>query len=253
MRAFYILWAGQFVLIFATRMTNFAITLWAWDLTGKAMGLVWIGVINFIPGVILSPFAGTLIDRWNHKFVLALSDAGAAISTAILLYLFLTGKAKIWHLYATGALSGAFGVFQYPAYSAVVTTMVPKEQFARANSMRAVVGSASGIAAPLLAGALLAVLDIPAIMVIDLVTFGLALFTLAIVFIPQPKASKEAQEGKGSIWKETLFGFRYILERQSLTYIFLLFTLSNIHAAFGYPMMTPMILAKSGDDSVIRV
>ena len=251
MRAFYILWAGQFVSIFATRMTNFAITLWAWDLTGTAMGLVLVGVITYFPGVILSPFAGTLIDRWNRKLVLALSDAGAALSTLILLFLFVTGQAEIWHLYLTGALSSAFGAFQYPAYSAVVTTMVPKEQFARANGMRAVVGSASGIAAPLLAGALLSIVDIPTIMIIDLATFGLALFTLSIVLIPQPAPSKEKLAGKGSIWRETLHGLRYILDRHSLAYIFLLFTLSNIHAAFGYPLMTPMILAKTGDDSVI--
>jgi len=251
MRAFYVLWTGQFVSIFASRMTGFAITLWAWDLTGTATGLVLVGVISFIPGVILSPFAGTLVDRWNRKLVMALSDSGAAISTAILLVLFATGSARIWHLYVLGAVESAFGAFQYPAYAAVVTTMVPKEQFARANSMGSVVGSASGIAAPLLAGALLAVVEIPTIMVIDLVTFGFALFTLAIIFIPQPERSEEAQAARGSVWSETRFGLRYILARKSLTAIFLLFMASNVHAAFGYPMMTPMILAKTGDDSVI--
>jgi len=251
MRAFYVLWIGQFVSIFASRMTGFAITLWAWDLTGTATGLVLVGVISFIPGVLLSPFAGTLVDRWNRKLVMALADTGAAISTLVLLVLFATGRAQIWHLYLLGAVESAFGAFQYPAYSAVVTTMVPKSQFARANSMAAVVSSASGIAAPLLAGALLAVVEIPTIMVIDLVTFGFALFTLAIISIPQPESSQEAQAGRGSIWKETRFGLNYILARRSLTAIFLLFMASNIHAAFGYPMMTPMILAKTGDDSVI--
>ena len=251
MRAFYVLWVGQFVSIFASRMTGFAITLWAWDLTGTATGLVLVGVISFIPGVLLSPFAGTLVDRWNRKLVMALADTGAAFSTAVLLVLFATGKAQIWHLYLLGAVESAFGAFQYPAYAAVVTTMLPKEQFARANGMNTVVGSASGIAAPLLAGALLAVVDISTIMVIDLITFGFALFTLAIISIPQPEHSQEAQAGKGSIWKETRFGLSYILARRSLTAIILLFTASNIHAAFGYPMMTPMILAKTGDSSVI--
>ena len=251
MRAFYVLWAGQFVSIFATRMTQFAITLWAWDLTGTATGLVLVGVAAFAPKVILGPFAGTLIDRWNRKLVLALSDAGAAVATAILLVLFATGQAQIWHLYLTGALSGAFSAFQYPAYSAVVATMVPKEQFARVNGMRAVVGSASGIGAPLLAGALLALVQIPTILILDLVTFGAAFGTLLIVHIPQPAQSQEGQAGRGSILRETGQGLRYILARRSLTAIFLLFTLSNIHAAFGYPMMTPMVLAKTGDDSVI--
>lgn len=251
MRAFYVLWAGQFVSIFATRMTNFAITLWAWDLTGTATGLVLVGVISFLPGVLLSPFAGTLTDRWNRKLVLAISDTGAAISTALLLILFLSGRAQIWHLYLTGAIAGAFGAFQYPAYAAVVTTMVPKEQFSRANALGTVVGSASGIAAPLLAGALLAVIDIPTIMIIDLLTFGVAMLTLAVLHIPQPAISEEALAGRGSVWAETRYGLRYVLARRSLTAIFLLFTASNIHAAFGYPMMTPMILAKTGDDSLI--
>lgn len=250
MNAFYVMWVGQFISIFASRMTNFAITLWAWDLTGTATGLILVGVITFLPGVILSPFAGTLIDRWNRKLVLALSDLGAAISTVILLVLFYTDSAQIWHLYATGALASAFGAFQYPAYSAVVTTMVPKDQYARANGMRSVIGSASGIAAPVLAGALLAVVSIPTIMFIDLATFAIAMVTLLIVFIPQPEVSEEAEAGRGTIWSETLHGLRYILNRRSLVAIFLYFTISNIHSGFGYPMMTPMILAKTMDNSV---
>jgi len=251
MRGFVLLWAGQFVSIFATRMTNFAITLWAWDMTGTATGLVLVGVIGYLPGVILSPLAGTLIDRWNRKLVLALSDAGAALSTAILLALFYTGKAEIWHLYATSALAGAFGAFQYPAYSAVVTTMVPKEHYARANGMRAVVGSASGIAAPMLAGALLLLIDIPVFMLIDLGTFGLAMLSLLLVVIPQPERSSESELEKGSIWTDTWEGVQYIFKRKSLASIILLFTVCNIAAAFTFPLMTPMILAKTGDDTVI--
>jgi DHA3 family macrolide efflux protein-like MFS transporter len=125
MQAFYVLWTGQFVSIFASRMTGFAITLWAWDLTGTATGLVLVGVISYIPGVLLSLFAGTLVDRWNRKPVMALADTGAAISTAILLVLFAAGSARIWHLYLLGAFESAFGAFQYPAYSAVVTTWSP--------------------------------------------------------------------------------------------------------------------------------
>jgi MFS family permease len=251
MQGFIILWIGQFVSIFATRMTNFAITLWAWDLTGTATGLILVGVIGFLPSVLIGPFAGTLVDRWNRKLMLALSDAGAALSTAILLVLFFTGKAEIWHLYLTSALAGAFGAFQYPAYSAVVTTMVPKEQFARANSMASVVRSASGIAAPLLAGALLVVFDIYQILLLDLITFGLAVLGLVVIHIPQPVRSNIREEGKGAIWKETRQGIKYILDRPSLTAIFLLFTASNIHTGFGFPLMTPMILAKTGDNSLI--
>jgi hypothetical protein len=250
LRAFYLLWVGQFVSIFATRMTRFAITLWAWDLTGTATGLVLVGAATYLPNLFLSPFVGTLVDRWDRKLTLALSDAGAALSTLVLLILFVTGRAQVWHLYVTGFVTGAFGTFQYPAYSAVVTTMVPKKHYARANSLRSVVGSASGILAPLLAGSLLAIVDIPVILVIDLVTFAMAVGTLLLVEIPKPTSTAEGQRGKGSLWQETAAGVRYILARSSLTAIFLYFTASNVFAAFSFPLLSPAILAKTGDNSV---
>jgi len=111
MEQFYILWFGQFISIFATRMTRFAITLWAWDLTGTTTALVLVGVASSIPSVLFSPFAGTLVDRWNRKFVMMLSDFGSAVTTLILLLLFLTENIEIWHLYAAGAFAGILSRF----------------------------------------------------------------------------------------------------------------------------------------------
>ena len=71
----------------------------------------------------------------------------------------------------TGALSGAFESFQFPAYSAAVTTMLPKEQYARANGMISLVESASGVLSPILAGGLIGVLGIGGILTIDVITF----------------------------------------------------------------------------------
>ena len=251
MRSFYILWVGQFLSIFASRMTWFAITLWAWELTGTATALVLVGVAYSLPAAIFSPFAGALIDRWNRKLIIMLSDFSAALSTFILLILFATDSIEIWHLYLAGAFTGIFGSFQYPAYASVITTMVPKEQYSRANSLRSIIDSASGIGAPLLAGVLITFLEISGIMVIDLITFFIALGTILAIKIPQPKESNEGSKGKGSVWSETLQGLKYIRARESLFAIFLLFAFSNIASAFTFPMISPMILAKTGSNSVI--
>ncbi len=251
LKGFYLLWFGQFISIFASRMTGFAITLWAWDITGSATTLVLVGFTSFIPLAILSPIAGTLVDRWNRKLILVLSDAAAAISTAFLLLMFFTEQIELWHLYVAGAFSGIFGAFQYPAYSAVVTTMVPKKHYARANSMRSLISSASGSAAPLMAGSLIGPLKISGIMIIDLITFFIAILLLFVILIPQPEISAEGAKGKGSVWEETIFGFRYVFKRPSLLAFFLMFTIGNIGAGFGFPMMNPMILAKTGNDAAI--
>ena len=251
MRAFYVMWSGQFVSIFASQMTSFAITLWAWDFSQSATTLVLVGLASFLPRMVLSPFAGTLVDRWNRKLVMALSDAGAALATAFLLTMFYTGQAQIWHLYLAGFFVGGFGAFQYPATTSVITTMVAKDQLSRANSLQSLIGSASGIGAPLLAGGLIAWIGISGILVIDLVTFFLALATLIIIQIPQPLKTMDGEAGQGTFWQETLHGLRYILARGSLVAIFLLFMASNISAGFISPMINPFVLSRSGNDAAV--
>ncbi len=249
MRAFYIVWAGQFFSIFTSEMTAFVITLWAWQLTGSATALVLVGVASFVPRTLLSPFAGTLVDRWDRKWVMVLSDGGAALATAYLLVMFITGQAEIWHLYLAGAFAGAFRAFQYPATSAAITTLVPQDRLTRANSMVSLITSASGVGAPLLAGGLIALLDVGGILVIDLVTFFFALATLLMVHIPRPEMTPEGETGRGSVWHETVQGARYIMARASLVSIFLLFMVSNIAAGFVFPMLNPMVLARTGNDA----
>jgi MFS family permease len=251
MRAFYVLWSGQFVSIFGSAMTSFAITLWAWDFSQSATTLVLVGLASLLPRTLLSPFAGTLVDRWNRKLVMALSDSGAAIATAFLLILFANGRTQLWHLYLAGFLVGGSGAFQYPATVSVITTMVSKEQLSRANSLRSLIGSASSVGAPLLAGGLIAVIGINGILVIDLVTFFLALAALLIIHIPQPAPTEAGETGRGSFWQETINGLNYILARASLVSIFLLFMASNISAGFVTPMINPLVLARSGNDAAV--
>ncbi|MCW4052928.1 MAG: MFS transporter, partial [Candidatus Bathyarchaeota archaeon] len=135
MVAFTIIWVGQLVSLTGTQMTGFALTIWAWLLTGEATALALVGFFTFAPTVVLSPFAGALVDRWSRKLVMMLSDLAAVVSTAVVFLLFVSGNLQIWHLYITGAFTGAFGAFQFPAYSAAVTTMVSKKQYGRASGM----------------------------------------------------------------------------------------------------------------------
>lgn len=108
MRAFTMVWAGQVVSLLGTAMTQFALTVWAYELTGSATALALVAFFSFGPSVLFSPFAGALVDRWNRKRVMMLSDLAAGISTFVLLVLYLSGNLQIWHLYVAGAFAGLF-------------------------------------------------------------------------------------------------------------------------------------------------
>ena len=251
LRGFYLLWLSQFISIFATRMTAFAITIWAWDLTGSTTALVLVGFTTFIPIAVLGPFAGTLVDRIDRKMVIAMSDGASALATGFLLVLFVTDQAQVLHLYVAGAFSGIFGALQYPADAAVISSMVPKQHLARANSMRSLIQSASGIGAPLLAGILLVSVGIPGILIIDLATFLLAISALAFVAIPRPKPESDTGTAGGGFLHDLAKGFRYVFERRSLLSLFILLVFVNISTGFEYPLISPLVLARTGNDATV--
>lgn len=251
MRGFLLFCFGQFVSLLGTNMSRFALTIWAWEITGQATALALVGFFSFAPVVLVSPLAGALVDRLPRKLVLMLSDLAAGLSTVAILLLYVTGNLEIWHLYVAGAFAGAFESFQFPAFSAAISTMLPKEQYGRANGLLSLAESATTIAAPILAGLLLALIGIDGILLIDVVTFVFAVGMLLFIFIPQPtRSASDSHEDKGSLWYEMIYGFRYILDRPSLLGLQLLFMAANLLGGIGFVLIPPMILARSGNNEL---
>jgi MFS family permease len=201
--------------------------------------------------VALGPFVGVLVDRGNRKLMMMLSDLAAALTTAIVLILYATGRLQIWHLYVTATVTGIFQGFQWPAYSATIALMLPKEQYARANGMLEMTGNASGIFAPILAGALIGLLGLTGILIIDLISATIAIGTLIFVYIPQPPETKAGSEGAGSFVKETAYGFRYILSRPSLLGLQTVFMVGNFFENVAFGVLAPMILGRTGNNELI--
>lgn len=254
MRAFTVVWLGQVISLLGTSMTQFAITIWAWEFVTQiqpvpdpATAMALVGFFNFAPLVLFSPIAGALVDRWNRKLVMMLSDLAAGAATIAIFLLYSAGQLQIWHLYVAGAFTGLFQSFQFPAYSAAISTMIPKEQYTRADAMLGLAESFSGIAAPVIAVALLAIIDIRGILLLDIVTFVAAIGALLIVHIPQPEVSAIGKTSKGSLWQESLFGFSYILRRPSLLGMQLIFFGGNLVGSMAFAIMAPMILSRTSN------
>ena len=251
MRAFWIIWAGQVVSLLGTSMTNFGLTIWAYEQTGQATSLALIGFFFVTPMVILSPTAGAIVDRSNRKLMMMLSDLAAGLTTIVQLTLLASGNLEIWHLYITAAVAGTFQTFQWPAFSAAITLMLPKEQYGRANGLLELADAASGIFAPMLAAALLSVIGLVGIMTIDVISFAFAIGALLLVFIPQPERTEAGRKAQANLWQESLYGFRHILRRPSLLGLQLVFMAGNLFSTTGFTLVAPMILARTGNSELI--
>ena len=250
MLAFTFVWLGQIVSVIATNMTGFAITIWVYEKTRSATALGLAQVFFITPYLLVTPLVGILVDRYNRRMMMMLSDLGAGLATVGLLVLQSQGRLEIWHLYAANLVTGTFNSFQWPAYSAAISTMVPKEQLGRANGMMSLVEIGPGVIAPLLAGALLPFIHLTGILLIDVTTFVTAVAVLFAVRIPQPPVTEAGRESQGSLWQESIYGFRYIFRRPSLLGLQLVFMLGNLMSGIAFTLLAPMVLARTDNNEL---
>jgi MFS family permease len=251
MLAFTLVWAGQLVSVLASSMTQFGLTIWAYEKTGSATALGLVNTIFLIPFLALSPLAGMMVDRYNRKLMMMLSDLTAVTATVGILIIHATGQLEMWHLYVAAALNGMGQTFQWPAYSAAISTMIPKQHYSRANGMMSLVESGPAVLAPILAGLLLPLIKLVGILSIDVVTFFLAIATLAMVHIPAPEKTVEGQAGQGNWIKEATYGFRYIFERPGLLGLLLFFICLNFIIGMSISLTAPFILERTGNSSTV--
>ena len=249
MPGFTIVWLGQLVSVLATNMSGFGLTIWAFQKTGSATVLGLVTLSFSLPFLLISPFAGAMVDRYNRKLMMMVSDLGAVLATGAILILNSTGSLQIWHLYIANAVFGMSNAFQWPAYMAAISTMVPKAQYGRANGMMSLIESGPAVFSPMLAGALLPLISLTGILIIDVVTFFLAIGALVIVHVPQPELTEEGQAGKGSLMKEAAYGFKYIFARRSLLSLLLVILCLNLVGGFSQSLFAPMLLLRTNNNS----
>lgn len=251
MKAFMVMWIGQFVSLMGSAMTGFAIPIWIFGETERVQELALLGLAFTLPLILLSPIAGTVVDRYNRKMMMMLSDLAAGMTTIVVLILVYTNSLEIWHLYITSAINGAFQTFQWPAYSAAISVMIPKEQYGRAHGLGSLAESGSGIFAPVLAGALLGFIGLKGILFIDVITFVFAIGALLLIHVPNPTRTVEGQKGGGSFLRESWYGFQYIWERPSLMGLQLVFLFGNFMATLAFTVLAAMILSRTNHDAQI--
>jgi len=255
MTGFFIVWLGQIVSILASGMTQFALTIWMYDQTKSALALGLMQVFYITPFLVISPIAGVMVDRYNRKLMMMVSDMVAALGTFMVLILWSQGVLQFWELYIVSSLLGIGNAFQWPAYSAAISVMIPKEQYGRANGLMSLMEAGPGVLSPLLAGAVLAVsagmeAGLRNILFLDVTTFFLAIGALLIVFVPQPPRTVEGQKESGSFLREAAYGFTYIFARPSLLGLQIVFLFGNLFTGMAFVLLAPMVLARTGSSAV---
>lgn len=239
-----VIWAGQLVSLVGSGLTSFALGVWAYQRSGSVTQFALIIFFAGLPGILLAPLAGTLVDKWDRKKVMIGSDTLTAVTTLGIALLLWQGDLAIWHIYVMAALNSVFKTFQWPAYIAATTLLVPKKHYARVGGMMQFGQAASEIVAPILAGLLMVTIGIKGVLLIDFASFFFAVAALAMVKIPKPEVSEEgAAAAQLPFGKRLAYGFTFISARKGLLGLLLFFAMINFVVSMTTVLLTPLVLS----------
>lgn len=208
-RRFFTIWAGQAISLLGSQLVQFALIWHLTQATGSAITLTIASLMGLLPGVLLSPLIGTLVDRWNRRLILIAADAAVALATIGLMLLFVFDVVQIWHIYLLMFIRAVGGGFHQSALGASTVLMVPKEHLTRVQGMNQTLNGGLNVFSAPLGAFLLAFLPIQGILAIDVLTALLAIIIILFIPIPQPKRQFEVG-GRTSVWGDMKEGLHYV-------------------------------------------
>jgi MFS family permease len=245
-RTFLVVWFGQLVSLVGSNLTWFGLSIYIFQQTGSVTQLALVMLAGLVPRLILTPFAGALVDRWDRRAAMMLSDLGAGLGTLMLVALYFNGSLALWNILLASAVIESFQAIQWPAYQAAMQVLVPRDQFSRAAGLVQLAEAVGQIGGPILAGVLIVTVGIGGIFLVDVATFLFAVGTLLIVRFPRPAASEAGAAGAGTLWEETKYGFSYLWHRHGLFALMIYFAMINLAFGFISPLFIPLGLSVTG-------
>lgn len=239
-RSFLLVWVGQFVSLVGSGLTAFALGIWIFQSTASTTQYALVTFCATVPLLLILPFAGPLIDRYDRKRLLIACDVVGASTAATVGLLAWTGNLSLGAACAIVAVMSSATAIQWPTWSASVTLLVPHDQLGRASGMTQIAQASAQVLAPLFAGILVTLVGIAGVTSIDVVTFLVSIATLVAATIPP--APRRAEEGR-SYWRDLPIGWRYVLERSGLASLLVMFAAVNFCVELASVLFTPLVLS----------
>jgi amino acid adenylation domain-containing protein len=249
MRRFLAVASGQLLSMAGSAMTEFAVPIWIYLHTHSLLRMALFSAVALVPGIVVLPFAGTVVDRYSRRAVMLASDVAAGVVQACFLALVLTDQLRLGHLYALLAGLSVALTFQRLAYASAVPQLVPKRYLGHANG---VVQTAVGVAQfliPVAAAGMLATIGLSGILAVDVVSYAAVVCVVALTRFPPLLAGKRREP----VAVEIRTGFRYATQRRGFPAMLMFFAAFNIFLGPLFIMVQPLVLGFGTLSTVTRV
>jgi MFS family permease len=217
-RDYMILWSGQLVSSFGSRVSLIATPLLIVSLTGSPALAGLLFALGSLPAVVLSLPAGALIDRWNRQWVMIVCDCGRAIAMGSIPVAAAFGHLTLLHVALAILLEGILTPFFALAQSASLPRIVEKEQLSQAVAQNQMLVASSQLLGPALGGIFYGISQTCPFL-LDGISYAFSVFSLCFIRKPLQSRSHVSQrnmraeivEGVIWLWRHPILRFLTVL------------------------------------------
>ena len=228
---FWKFWTGETISSFGSSITQFALPLLVFKLTGSAVSLGIAFAMFGLPHLFFGLVIGAWADRLDRKRLMIVVDLLSAAMVASVPLASVAGVLSIWWIFACGFALATLGIFFQAAEFAAIPSLVERDQLVTANGRIQASFSAATIVGPLAAGAVLAFVPIESLLYIDALTFVVSAIALALIARP---FNAPRQAVRSSIRADVVEGLRYVLQHPVLRNISAMMAIINLVSVTVY-------------------
>jgi len=227
-------WTGQTISNLGSSITLFALPLLVYKLSGSALDLGIASAATFLPYLLFGLILGAWADRVNRKRMMIGTDIGRSLIIVSIPLMFAFGFLTIWWIYIVAFIHATLTICFEAGEFAAIPSLVSQDDLVTANGRIQASYSGASIVGPLLAGVLVALIPLSALLLIDSFSFLASSFSLALISISFNKGEKRAPT---SIRSDVVEGLRYVFSNPVLRNISIMMALVNFVGSTAYAQL----------------
>jgi MFS family permease len=214
-----------------------ALGFWVLTFTGSPALMGILMATSLLPGVLLAPFAGVVVDRTSRKKLMIIMDLIRGFTIILVAAAALMGILQLWMVFIAGIILGIGGAFFGPAAMSVLPQMVPKDKITNANSLFGVSTTGADILGNSVGGILYVLIGAPLMFLLNGISFIISGISIKFAKIPKNRESRITSENFISDLKESL---AFVRKLKGFLYIMIMFSIFSFLVHIAVILLIPL-------------
>lgn len=238
---FKLIWLGKIISQLGDKFYAIALAWWILQNTNSSMTMGFFLLATSVPSILFGLVTGALIDRWNRKTILVITDLARGTLVLMISILSQTGRLEVVHVFLVGICLSVATAFFDPAIQAIIPDVVESKDLIKANGLSQMVGGVCQIVGPLCGALAVSSIGMTSVFFVNSISYYVA--ALLSAFLVWKRVESHSTEKKNTLLQEIREGLCYIKGQKRI--VLILIVIGITHFFMGSLFVTLPFFANS--------